>query len=71
MFDWVGAYTTATHVLGWSDKEFWEATPRKYFAVLLKVGEIKKSLMQQCTTQEPLVGKDALRALTQIAGKVR
>jgi hypothetical protein len=61
-------YTIARTILGWSDKEFFESTPGKYFAVLQKYGEIKQKLLQP--QERPLVGKDAINALTQVASYV-
>ena len=70
-FDWLGMYTTARYVLGWSEDEFWRSTPRKYYAVLYKVGELRQSMYRQNTENIPLVGKDALQALSSIASKVK
>ena len=69
-FDWLGAYTTAMCFWGWSDSDFWAATPRKYFAVLYKYVEIKNS-MNDKPKQEVLVGKQALNALSNLAMQIR
>lgn len=64
-------YTTARYILGWSEDEFWKACPKKYFAVLFKLGKIKSSLFPAENKQEVLVGRNALKALSYIAQKTR
>lgn len=61
-------YTTARCIFGWSDEEFWKATPRMYFAVLYKFAQIKQ---MSTPKEEVLVGQDALQALSSMARKVR
>lgn len=60
------AYTIATTVLGWSDEEFWVATPRRYLAVIKKYGELNKPKRSNA-----LVGDEAIKALCGIASKLR
>ncbi len=55
---------------GWSDSDFWAATPRKYFAVLYKYAQIKDTINEK-PKQEVLVGKSALRALSDIVMRMR
>lgn len=62
-------YTIARNILGWSDHEFWKASPRKYFAVLCKYTELKKEMSEP--KQDVLVGKDAFYELSQLAGRIR
>ena len=66
-FDWVFAYTTARTILNWSDEEFWAATPRKYFAVSQKYGEMNKLLSPK---PKALVGENAIKALAGIAARL-
>ena len=57
-------------MLGWSDSDFWAATPKKYFAVFDRYCEMKGYL----SAPEPakaLVGRDAFNALAGIASKIR
>ena len=69
-FDWVSMYAAARSILGWSDEEFFAATPRKYYAHYFAYCKMHNILSEK-PALNPLVGKEAIKCLSQIAGKIR
>ena len=57
----------ARTVLQWSEEDFWKATPRKYYSVLRKYGEIIQILSP---APKALVGESAIKTLAGIAAKL-
>lgn len=61
----------ARSILGWSDEEFWSATPRKLFAVYYTYLSLRESINNAVAVQNPLVGKAAVEALQGVARNIR
>lgn len=51
-------HVIALTTLGWDDKTFWKATPKKYHACLVSFGEINKIEKEEA---QPLLGSDAIK----------
>lgn len=64
-------YVTARSVLGWSSEEFWESNPRMFYAFLHSYVQMQCQSNESVVGQKALVGKDALCALSEIAGNIR
>lgn len=63
-------YAAARSILSWSDEEFFAATPRKYYAHYFAYCKMHNILTEK-PSPKPLVGRDAIKSLSQIAGKIR
>ena len=63
----MGNYVTARTALGWSEKDFWEATPRKFYAFFFTYLNLREKVFQD--NQEVLVGEKAMQALTNLASR--
>ena len=59
------AYTISRNVLGWSDAEFWNATPRKYNAVFWQYIENNK-----LPEQKPKTGSEAINDILKTMGSL-
>lgn len=70
-YNWDYNYTVALSVLGWSDREFWCATPRKFYSFLYNLTEIQTQAVKDSLKPQALVGKDAINALSQLASQIR
>ena len=66
-YDWCGNYVTARTALGWSDEDFWKATPRKFYAFLFTYAKLRENAMTD--NQEVLVGESAFKALSQMVSQ--
>jgi hypothetical protein len=53
-------------VLGWSDSDFWNATPRKYNAVFWTHIEINKP-----PESKPKKGSDAIKDILGVVGRIK
>lgn len=58
----------ARTVLGWSEAEFWQATPRMFYAFFFTYVDLQTKAVDVSSKQQVLVGKDAISALTQFCG---
>ncbi len=56
-------------ILGWSDKEFWESTPRKYLAVYFTYLELQGRI-NNAKDAKPLLGKEAVNSLRSIVQSI-
>ena len=61
----------ARKILGWSDSEFWSATPRKFLAVYFTYLDLQERINNIPTNPKPLFGKEAIKSLESIAGRIR
>lgn len=69
-FSWVDDYVIARKILGWSDDEFWNAFPRKLYAVYYAYLDLQDRINNAQTQQKVLVGEEAVMSLKQIAQKI-
>ena len=60
----------ARKILGWSDDEFWRATPRKLLFVYASHLEFLQKLSSIKSKPKILVGKEAITQLKQLANSV-
>lgn len=70
-FNWVEDYVVARKILGWTDHEFWSASPRKLLAVYYTYLEFQDKINQAVVKQKPLLGKEAIKSLAGIAAGIR
>ena len=70
-YDWVKNYVCAKTILNWSDQDFWEATPKMFYACFCTYTEMHVEANKKIETPEPLVGRDAIKALSYVAQRIR
>jgi len=56
----------ARTILGWSEAEFWLATPRMFYAFFFTYTNLHTTAINDSLKPQVLVGKDALSALMKI-----
>lgn len=73
-YDWVNNIVIACTMLGWSEREFWRSTPRKFYAFLYTYADLQRQALtavQNNSKPEALIGKDAITALSHLASQIR